>query len=367
MGNKAVVGIIALLVGVGGTIAVQKMAVQPDERVNAHATKGRDLSGELARKELEIKQLRHALAEATKVDAKVIYKTGDDIDDVLGEYTIEPTAEEKEAEPNNPLKALTDLAANFSNSEFREKLDKNQRVMNEERIFKEYADFVSLMNMSDTEADAFMQVVVNNQQSPFDFLSMVGKGEQFNMEKFQAEQGERKTRTDADLKKVLGTDRFAAYENYTNTLGERQKLKGFEDKLLLNDLKLNGDQREAMVSVYADNADKKTNTRRQQFPGMNRGGAPMFKLMGEGEEADTRRADYLAKEEARDQAVLEGSRDVLRPGQQEALQNHFAKEQQDRAARVRTMANSGNIFSGFSGNGAPRTGIETKVVPRGDE
>ena len=134
----------------------------------------------------------------------------------------------------------------------KEMMRTQQKVM----VQKMYGPLLKDLNLPPEQKDKFMELMLDRQMSSIDQAGALFKeGETDKTEAAKAMQESQKE-LDASLKALVGDEKFAQYQDYTKTMGERMQLDQFRQQLETGNMALQDDQMKSLLQVMKEEREK---------------------------------------------------------------------------------------------------------------
>ncbi|HWN94013.1 MAG TPA: hypothetical protein VNT99_03185 [Methylomirabilota bacterium] len=107
-----------------------------------------------------------------------------------------------------------------------------------------YSGLFKDLNLSPEEKEKFKTLLTDAQMKNLDSAQGLfgGEDKQGSAEAIAKQTAEAKTQTDAEIKALLGDERFAIYEDYQKNMGERMQLDQFKSQIAAENMPLRDDQ-----------------------------------------------------------------------------------------------------------------------------
>ena len=183
-------------------------------------------------------------------------------------------------------------------------------------VFKQvYAAFIKESNLSDEQAERFLNLFLDEDMRQFDEDTKFFNGDGNSREADAKEWAARKAELDKQLKEVLGENGFAKWESYEKTTDERLILVRMREQLAIGSTPLREDQAQTLLQILMEERARAPST--QFYPGAREDPREQYRRLLEGNNAD------ISYREEKDfhQRVLSRAGTLLDPDQYEALQN----------------------------------------------
>jgi hypothetical protein len=144
------------------------------------------------------------------------------------------------------------LAKMMKDPAMKEMLRSQQQAM----VQKMYGPLLKDLNLNPEEKERFTQLLLDHQMSVVEQAgTLFGEGDAGRTEAAKAVK-EKEKEMEGSLKALLGDDRFAQYQDYKTTLGERMQLDQFRQRLEGGTVPLQDDQMKALMQVMKEERDR---------------------------------------------------------------------------------------------------------------
>lgn len=151
------------------------------------------------------------------------------------------------AKPANPFAAM------FKNPEMRDMIKKQQKAVMGGMVDKNYAEFFKSMNLTPEQSETMKDLILNKMLGAAD-MGMEMMGGDMDAEK-RAEMGKQmKEKSDGfneQIKDMLGSENFTAYESYEKTIPDRTAISQFKSQLG-DEIQMNGDQEKSLLAAMSE-------------------------------------------------------------------------------------------------------------------
>jgi hypothetical protein len=200
-----------------------------------------------------------------------------------------------------------------------------------------YEPLIKRLQLTPEEAQKFSDILAGGMESGMELASsMFGGGDATNRtalaKSIAAQQEEQKNQ----MKALLGEERYAQYEDYQQTVGERAQLSQFRQQMGAG--AINDDQAEALLGIMREEKKNVAATSGTAFPGQN--SADIDAMLKEGQVEK-----LLAAQETVNQNVYARAGTVLSPEQLAS----FGKHQTNQLQMMRMGLNMARRFMGSDG------------------
>jgi hypothetical protein len=183
-----------------------------------------------------------------------------------------------------------------------------------------YGDLAKHLGLSADEARQVLALLTDRQmEQAGKSMAMLNKGEldAATLAESAKQSQAAKATYDDSLKEVLGNDRFAKFQDYEKTMGERFALSQIRNQLSAGGMPLDEAQASGLLAIMQDERARTPNP----MPG-NSDAAGQMKLLENGEALEK----VLKSQDAYNQRVLDRARSLLSPDQLQAFET--AQKQQ---------------------------------------
>jgi hypothetical protein len=295
----------------------------------------------LAAAETQLKQQADAVEHARISEAKtsVLQKT-------LTEASAEAVQQSKQTEQlkqtlaaaktNSPLKGF---AAMFKSPELRKMMAAQQKAMMGPMIAKQYSDLFQQLNFTPEQTDAFKTLLQNKQLAGVD-SAMSLLDDSLDASQRAALQAQIKSQNgdfDNQLKQLLGSDNYEAYQAYNKTIPARTTVNQFMDQETGTPNALRADQQQQLIQAMTDaNSNYKwtslLNQRNSQTSGQT---VPMDAFKNLTEDNINQAAQ---EQEQFDQQLFTTVQQILTPAQAAAFQQFQSNMRQMQISSMKMAA-----------------------------
>lgn len=191
-----------------------------------------------------------------------------------------------------------------------------------------YKDFVNQAALSPQEREKFLDLLAENQMQ---WMDRAPRGAQSSTNQLTATEG----KTEAELQKLLGPTRYAQYESYQKTIGQRMALNQFEQQIALGETPLQSYQKDQLLQILTEE------NRNNPFSGMRQ--REMMQTLSQSDE--TAANQYFENQRQATERALVRAQTVLNPKQFEQFkefQNGMLKLHETGFKAFRERANRQN-------------------------
>lgn len=212
----------------------------------------------------------------------------------------------------------------FRSPEMREFMKARQRGA----LAESYKDFVTRLALTPQEREKFLDLITEKQTQ---FADRTHRWSQTSTNQFDAMEN----KLESELQQLLGPSRYAQYETYQKTLGQRTAMNQFEQQITLSDSPLQSYQRDQLLQIMIEE------NRNDPFSGMRQ--REMMRQLSQFDE--TTAQQYFASQQKANERVLLRAQTVLNPKQLEQFkefQNGMLKIQQTSLKVLHDRANRQN-------------------------
>jgi len=229
----------------------------------------------------------------------------------------------------------------------REMMREQQKAM----INMMYSGLFKDLNLTPDEKEKFKTLLTDAQMKNVEAAQGLfgGDSKDGNMEDAGKQIAEAKKQTDAEIKALLGDDRFAQYQDYQKVVGERMQLDQFKNQLTGENMPLTDEQQARLLQVM-----KETKT---SMP------PPISDYQTQIPKKDTFTAENLDKQlkwmDDRNQQILEAitARQILTP---EQLKQYQSFQEQQTSMQKLGLNMAKQMFGGEKSGGAVTTPAPVK-------
>ncbi|MEZ5406132.1 MAG: hypothetical protein R3F23_08190 [Verrucomicrobiia bacterium] len=218
---------------------------------------------------------------------------------------------------DNPFREL------FRTPEMQEFIKARQRGF----LADAYKDFVSQIGLSAKEREKFLDILAENQMQSSERNRRWGSNSSTNQLNAEME-----NKTELELQELLGPSRYAQYESYQKTIGQRSAVRQFEQQIALSEAPLQPYQRDQMLQILIEE------NRNAPFSGMRQ--RDMMRQLSQFDEATAQQ--YFESQQKANERILLRAQTVLNPKQLEQFkefQNGLLKIQETGLKVFRDRAN----------------------------
>ena len=233
------------------------------------------------------------------------------------------------------------FAALSGNPEFQKLL----AIQMKGRITQTYAALFKTLNLSPDQLSQFQSLLADKQQAMMDTLQAAreqGVNPQTDPEGFKALMAQAVAQTDQQIQQTLGDAAFQQYQQYQQTLPERNVVNNLQTSLSYSQTPLSDDQASQMVALLAQDQPARAGSGTTNTTGGPPGGPGVMALINGGGNA-----------RVTDDAVTQASA-VLSAPQVSALQQ--IEQQQQAQQQMQQMMRNANQGTGGSTAAAPAPG-----------
>jgi hypothetical protein len=196
---------------------------------------------------------------------------------------------------------------------------RTRELMRQKRTaeFKQiYGEFLKESNLSAKQVEQFLNLFLDEDMRQFDEETRFISGDAIKSREEDArEWATRKAELDEQLKMLLGEARFAKWEAYEKTTGDRQVLIRMREQLALNSTPVREDQAQTLFRILLEERARAPST--LFVPGAREDPREQYRRLLEGNNADV----YFREEKDFHQRVLGRTGALLDAEQYEALEN----------------------------------------------
>jgi len=207
---------------------------------------------------------------------------------------------------------------------------KNLREQKEAFLDTAYAPLFKTMNLSPEETGKLKNMLLDQEiKSAEQMLALAKPGQDLEAQtNVLKEIVQDQSVFDLKLKAVLGDARYAEYQDYNQTIGQRVALDQFSQQLAGAQTSLSDEQGRQLLQIMADE--------QRGMPGFYNPGDPLAIAETTGLEAmtDERMNDLFSAMQEADQRVLQRAADVLTANQLQALAAFLSAELQSQSAQM---------------------------------
>jgi hypothetical protein len=318
MKNVIIAILLVVSIALGGLLLLQRhnQAVQARARLAAAQREVADLQADVAEREARAASLREKLDKSV-AESAVNAGQAAQLSQALTNQVQAFAAEATNTKPANPLAEM------FKNPEMRDLIKQQQQVAMTSIVDKNYADFIKTRQMSPEQAARLKELIAKKMAVGTD-LGMEMMSGDLTAEQRADLMKRVKTDTDAigaELKDLLGTDNYAAYETYEKSLPDRMAVSGFKDQLASGGTPLNNDQEQQLIQAMMQEREGFKFT--TDFANQTTPSEDMFSRLNE----DTLNA-YFQEQEQLNQRYLARAQTILSPEQYTAYQKSLVAQQE---------------------------------------
>jgi len=305
----------AAVVAMGGLAIVQSRKLTEQQRTVA------ELKNDLEQKTRQIEELESARTRMDQQRRDLLQTT----DELQAEVRTQQSVAKLASITNPPPATTNDDSpktdkAGFGGflSKMMQDPDTKKFIRDQQRLMMDqlYNPLIKHMGLSPEEAAKFKDLISDNMmQSAEKATSMFG-GSASNRTELVSTLASAQKDFDEQMKAFLGEDRFAAYKDYQETVGERTQLNLFKQQNAGSDYPLNDLQTEQLLGLMKEEKRNVAASMGQNAPGMGQDQANLQAMLSE-EQADK----TIQFQEAVNQRVFERARTILSPDQLQAFGN----------------------------------------------
>lgn len=198
-----------------------------------------------------------------------------------------------------------------------------------------YDPFVKRMNLTPEEAGKFKEILANSMEGGLEMASsMFGGGGATNRAELLKSVADQQKVHEAEMKTLLGEERYAQYQDYQQTVGERAQLNQFRQQFSGAD-GISEEQTETLLTMMREEKKNVAATTGTAFPGQN--STDMQAMLKEDQ-----MQKLLAAQETVNQNVYARAGQVLTPSQLAS----FATYQTNQLQILRMGLNMARRFMG---------------------
>jgi hypothetical protein len=330
-----------------GTLAVGAVwLVQSRKSAERTPAEVEQLKAELAKKEQQVQELEAARQQA-ETQARNLAQLSDDIaaharDRELAlsnQVVVKETAIQQSATNAGGQKAeggfgkmLGDM---MKDPEMKKMIRQQQGLM----MGQLYEPFIKRLNLSPTEAGQFKEILLGGMESGMEMATSMFGGSTTNRAEMLKTVAEQQKEQEAKMKALLGDERYAQYQDYQQTVGERAQLNQFRQQFSGADA-ISEAQTEALLNMMREEKKSVAASAGTTFPGQNP--SDMQALLKDGQTEK-----LIEAQEQVNQNVYARAGEVLNPTQLES----FARYQTNQLQMLRMGLNMARKFMG-DGNAA---------------
>jgi hypothetical protein len=211
-----------------------------------------------------------------------------------------------------------------------------------------YGSLIKEMALSPDETAKFKDLLLDKQMKAMEQGMAMLKGGGDDADKTEAIKtlSEEQKSFDAQMKEFLGEGRFAQYQEYNESLGQRMVLNQFQQQSAASDFPLRDDQTKQLLQVMKEES-KNFKAALNPTDAATSEQVRQFKMMSSDEEMNT----FFDQQEQANQRVLERSRSILSPEQL----NSFGTFQTNQLNMQRFSINMARQMMGGEKTDAPVT------------
>ena len=248
-------------------------------------------------------------------------------------------ADEKPPQGGGDMRALVQgFMKQMDDPEFRKVMKSNQERM----IAGAYESLFKKLNLSEEDSKLVAELLSSRNMAALDQgrKLMNGKTDEASMQAVRKEIAGTKMESDANLKGMLGEEKFKELSTFEQTIGDQRALDGFARNFERKNMPLQADQKDALSNIMREERLKIPSN---EIPDLG-GGPGMQVLMSDSE----LKVQQEQEKTYQDNVLNRASQAGLSPDQVNGLRDSF-KERNDRRAMSRFM---GRAFLGGGGGGA---------------
>lgn len=323
------------------SIAVGAFCIVQRNQLRAQSAQLAAAQARLTELDGQLKQQSDAIehARGSEMKTKMLQKT-------LTEASAEAVKQSKQAEQlkqslaatktNNPLKGI---AAIFKNPEMRKMMEAQQKAVMGPMITKQYSALFQQLNLTPEQADALKTLLQNKQlASANSGMSLLDDSLSDSQRASLAAQI--KSQTDDfenQIKQLLGTDNYQAYQDYNKTLPARTTVNQFMDQVAGTPNALSADQEQQLVQAMtqANNNYQWTSALNQTKANGSAQSDPMAQLALLNDDNINQAA---AESEQFDQQFFAKAQQILTPDQAAAFQQFQTSWRQMQVSAMKMAA-----------------------------
>ncbi|MBX7158249.1 MAG: hypothetical protein K1X66_07680 [Verrucomicrobiae bacterium] len=221
---------------------------------------------------------------------------------------------------DNPFREL------FRTPEMQEFIKARQRGF----LADTYKDFVNQIGLSPKEREKFLDILAQNQTQFPERNRRWPSNSPTNQLNAETE-----NKMESELQELLGSSRYAQYESYQKTIGQRSAMRQFEQQIALSEAPLQPYQRDQMLQILIEE------NRNAPFSGIRQ--RDMMRQFSQWDEATAQQ--YFESQQKANDRILLRAQTVLNPKQLEQFkefQNGLLKIQETGLKVFRDRANQQN-------------------------
>lgn len=144
------------------------------------------------------------------------------------------------------------LAKMLKDPAMKEMMRSQQKVM----VQKMYGPLLKDLNLAPEEKDRFMALVLDHQLAAVDQAGTLFGGGDKDKTEVAATLKDKEKEMEANLKALLGDDKFAQYTDYKGTMGDRLQLDQLKQQLDGSGTPLQDDQLKSLLGIMKEERDK---------------------------------------------------------------------------------------------------------------
>jgi hypothetical protein len=323
------------------TIALGVLCVVEWQKLSGQKEQLVSLQGEVEQKTQEIADL-HASQKLLEMQRRAFL---DQAADLAVKLQARQQADAKIAEPTSAANAVaTAKPANAANpfGDFFAKLmedpDTKKMIRDQQRVMLDqmYGPLVKKLNLTPEEADQFKDLLADNMIKATEKAgSLFGGDSATNRTERLKNLAEEQKAFEEQLRGFLGETRYAQYQDYQLTVGERTQLNQFQQQYGGAENPLSEQQTEQLLAIMKDEKQHVTATTGQTSPGTSQDTANLDAMFSSGATEK-----LIQSQEAINQRVYERAKEVLSENQLAS----FGKFQTNQLQLIRTSMNMARKF-----------------------
>ncbi|HWQ90467.1 MAG TPA: hypothetical protein VN673_02260 [Clostridia bacterium] len=206
-----------------------------------------------------------------------------------------------------------------------------------------YAPFVKQMNLTPEETEQFKDLLAGTAEQGMELAtSMFGGEGATNRTEIAKNMAAQQREQEEKMKALLGEERYAQYQEYQQTVGERAQLNQFRQQF--GGANISEQQTEQLLAMMREEKKNVAASTGTTFPGQNPGN---MESMFKGDQMEK----LIAAQETVNQNVYARAGEVLEPQQLES----FARFQTNQLQMLRMGLNMAKGFMGGENGAAPAT------------
>jgi hypothetical protein len=237
-------------------IAAGAFCVVQRNRSHAQSAQLAEAQTRLADLDAQLQKQSEAVEHARLSEAKttILQKT-------LTEASAEAVQQSKQTEQlkqtlaaaktNNPLKGI---AAMFKSPEMRKMMEAQQKAMIGPMLAKQYGTLFQQLGLTPDQTDAFKTLLQNKQLAGTDAgMSLLDDSlDASQRASLQAQIKSQNDDFDNQIKQLLGSDNYQAYQDYNKTISARTTVNQFMDQIAGTPNALSADQEQQLVQAMTE-------------------------------------------------------------------------------------------------------------------